>query len=79
MVIKRHDYHEHEFEAVVQSKKRTNCLRLMKTALNNVLLFTLFNVVNNIFEPESGLTIPNNIADNIGQYRLHNIVQFCFH
>ena len=36
----------------VHSKKRTTCSGLMKTALNNVVLPTLFNVVNNIVEPE---------------------------
>ena len=40
---------------VVHSKKRTTCSGLMKTALNNVLLTTLFKVVNNteqVNEPE---------------------------
>ena len=32
----------------VPSQKRTTCSGLMKTALNNVVLPTLFNVVNNI-------------------------------
>ena len=32
----------------LHSKKRTTCPGLMKTALNNVLLPTLFKVVNNI-------------------------------
>ena len=32
---------------VVHSKKRTTCSGLMKTALNNVVLPTLFKVVNN--------------------------------
>ena len=39
----------------VHSKKRTTCSGLMKTALNNVLLPTLFKVVNNteqVDEPE---------------------------
>ena len=35
---------------VVHSKKRTTCSDLMKTALNNVLLPTLFKVVNNIVQ-----------------------------
>ena len=34
----------------VHSKKRTTCSELMKTALNNVVLPTLFNVVNNIVQ-----------------------------
>ena len=32
----------------IHSKKRTTCSSLMKTGLNNVLLPTLFKVVNNI-------------------------------
>ena len=34
----------------VHSKKRTTCSGLMKTGLNNVVLPTLFNVVNNIVQ-----------------------------
>ena len=34
----------------LHSEKRTTCLGLMKTALNNVVLPTLFNVVNNIVQ-----------------------------
>ena len=34
----------------LHSKKRTICSGLMKTALNNVLLPTLFKVVNNIVQ-----------------------------
>ena len=34
----------------VHSKKRTTCSGLMKTALNNVLLPTLFKAVNNIVQ-----------------------------
>ena len=40
---------------VVHSKKRTTCSGLMKTALNNVVLPTLFKAVNNteqVGEPE---------------------------
>ena len=40
---------------MIHNKKCTTCSGLMKTALNNVLLPTLFNVVNNIvqiLEPE---------------------------
>ena len=40
---------------ILHSKKRTTCSGLMKTALNNVLLPTLFKVVNNteqVDEPE---------------------------
>ena len=49
------------------------------------MLPTLFNVVNNaeqVAEPESslqlGVTMPNNIVDNIEQYGQDNIVQSCF-
>ena len=49
------------------------------------MLPTLFNVVNNteqVVEPESslqsGVTMLNNIVDNIEQYGQHNIVQSCF-
>ena len=41
--------------AYIHSKKRTTCSGLMKTALNNVVLPTLFKVVNNteqVDEPE---------------------------
>ena len=72
--------------AWVHSKKRTTCSGLMKTALNNVVLPTLFNVVNNIVQhcwawisPQSGVTMLNNIVDNIEQCGQHNIVQGCFH
>ena len=34
----------------LHGKKRTSCSGLMKTALNNVVLLTLFNVVNNIVQ-----------------------------
>ena len=34
----------------LHSKKRTTCSGLMETALNNVVLPTLFNVVNNIVQ-----------------------------
>ena len=34
----------------IHSKKRTTCSGLMKTALNNLLLPTLFKVVNNIVQ-----------------------------
>ena len=49
------------------------------------MLPTLFNVLNitkQVFEPESspqsGVTILNNIVDNIKKYGQHNIVQSCF-
>ena len=57
----------------------------MKTALNNIALPTLFDVVNNIVQhcqacisPQSGVTILNNIIDNIEQCGQHNIVRCCF-
>jgi hypothetical protein len=40
----------------------------MKTGLNNVLLPTLFTVVNNIVTPDSGSTILFNIVDYIKVY-----------
>ena len=58
---------------------------LLKTGLNNVVLPILLIVVNNIeqvVEPESslqsGVTMLNNIVDNIEQCGQHNIVQSCF-
>ena len=49
------------------------------------MLPALFNVVNNteqVVEPEFslqlGVTMLNNIVDNIEQYEQHNIVQSCF-
>ena len=56
-------------------------MKVVKKGLNNVVLPTLFNVVNNteqVFEPESSpqsaVTMLNNIVDNIEQYGQHNIV-----
>ena len=49
------------------------------------MLLTLFNVVNNIEQNvesesarKSGVTMLNNIVDNIEQCGQHNIVQSCF-
>jgi hypothetical protein len=39
----------------------------------------LSTILNNIVEPESGVTILFNIADNCEQCGPHNIVQSCFH
>ena len=55
---------------------------LMKTGLNNVLLPTLFTVVNNIEQyivvtPDSGSTILFNIVDKCEQRGQQNIVQSC--
>jgi hypothetical protein len=44
------------------------------SGLNNVVRPTLFTLVNNIVEPESGVTILFNIVDNCEQCRPHNIV-----
>ena len=59
---------------------------MLKTGLNNVVLHTLFNVVNNteqVVEPRSslqlGVTVQNNIVDNIEQYGQHNIVHSAPH
>ena len=58
----------------------------MKTALNNVLLPTLFKVVNNVvrhcyasLQASLGLTMLNNIVDNIEQCCRQNIVLVCYH
>jgi hypothetical protein len=53
---------------------------LLKTGLNNVLLPTLFTVVNNIeiVTPDSGSTILFNIVDKCEQRGQQNIVQVCF-
>ena len=67
-------------------QKRTTCSGRMKTGLNNVLLPTLFNVVNNIvqhcytwLQDNSGSTLLNNIVDHIEQCWQQNIIQDCFH
>ena len=51
---------------------------LLKSGLNSVVLPTLFNVVNNIEQvvepesnPQSGVTMLNNIVDNIEQCGQH--------
>ncbi len=66
-------------------QKIITCSRLLKTGCNNVVLPTLFIVVNNIVQhcwawisPRSGVTMLNNIVDNYEQYRQHNIVASCF-
>ena len=58
---------------------------LSKTGLNNVLLPTLFNVVNNIVQHcytrlQAGFRLKNlfSIVDNIEQCGQHNIVESCF-
>ena len=64
------------------AKQRTTCFGLMKTALNNVFLPTLFiNVVNNIVEPETASdqvqqcwTIYFTTLDNVGSKTLFNAV-----
>ena len=60
-------------------KRRARCL----TGLNNVLLPTLFTLVNNIeqyciVEHESGVTILFNIVGNCEQCGQQSIVQSCF-
>ena len=35
---------------IIHNKRHTTCLGLLKTALKNVVLRTLFNVVNNIVQ-----------------------------
>ena len=58
---------------------------LLKTGLNNAVLPILLIVVNNIEQvvepessPQSGVTMLNNIVNNIEQCGQHNIVQSCF-
>ena len=71
----------------LHSKKRTTCSGLMKTGFNNVVLPTLFKVVDKteqVDEPEltckiSGVTMLNNIVNNLEQCGQQNIVQCCFH
>ena len=41
---------KHKTFTRIHSKNRTTCSGLLETALNNVLLPTLFNGVNNIFQ-----------------------------
>ena len=68
--------------SVLYTRKNYDLLKVVENRLNNVALPTLFNVVNNteqIVEPESslqpiGITILNNIVDNIEQYGQRNIV-----
>ncbi len=62
------------FKYFLHGKKLSTCSGLMKTRLKNVVLPTLFTV-NNIAEPESGVTMLNNI-EQCGQ---QNIVYSCFH
>jgi hypothetical protein len=63
------------FTRVHSKKRRAGC----STGLNNVLLPILFTLVNNIVEPESGVTILFNIVDNCEQCGQQSIVQSCFH
>ena len=71
-----------EVHKQLHSKKQTTCSGLMKTGLNNVVLPTLFKVVN-ILNKLMSLNYPaircNNIVDNLEQCGLQNIVQSCFH
>ena len=66
--------------------KIITCSRLIKIGCNNVVLPTLFIVVNNIIQhcwarisPQSGVTMLNNIVDNYEQCRQRNIVASCFY
>ena len=69
-------------------QNRTICSGLIKKALNNVLLPTLFKVFVNKnvqhcytwLQANSGSTLlVNNVVDNIEQCWQQNIVQCCFH
>ena len=58
------------FSHVVEysSKSYIRFSSLLKTGCNNVMAAILFMVVNNIIvEPESGVTMLNNIVDNFEQ------------
>ena len=74
--------HLHNTKSVFTS---THDMIGLETGLNNFVLPTLFNVVNNIEQvvepessPQSGVTMLNNIVENIEQCGQHNIVQSCF-
>ena len=77
-------YFEEEIRVLNNGYTRKN-YELLKTGLNNVVLPILLIVVNNIEQvvepessPQSGVTMLNNIVDNIEQCGQHNIVQSCF-
>ena len=60
---------------------RVKKCEMLKTGLNNVVLPIFFIVVNKIEQvvepkssPQSGVTMLNNIVDNIEQCGQHNIV-----
>ena len=66
-------------------QKIMSCNRLLKTGWYYVVGATLFLVVNNIeqycwawISPQSSVTMPNNIVDNIEQFCPNNIVASCF-
>ena len=66
-------------------EKNHDLLKVVEKRLNNVVLPTLFNVVSNIQQvtkpessPQSGVSMLNNIVENIKQCGQHNIVQSCF-
>ena len=72
----------------LQNRGHKFCLvrHLVLYLICDVVLPTLFNVVNNteqVVEPESslqsGVTMLNNIVDNLEQCGQQNIVQCCFH
>ena len=66
--------------------KNYELLKLVENRIEQYVVHpTLFDVVNNIEQvvepessPQSGVTILNNIVDNIEQCGQHNIVQSCF-
>ena len=60
--------------SITTRRKIMSCNRLLKTGCNNIVGATLFLVVNNIeqycwawISPQSGVTMPSNIVDNIEQ------------
>ena len=65
--------------------KNHEFLKVVENRIEQCLLPTFFNVVNNIDQvvepesnPQSGVTMLNNIVDNIEQCGQHNIAQSCF-
>ena len=64
---------------ICTEQKVVPCSRLIETELNNVVLLTLFIVVNNIVQLESGVAMSNNIFNNCQQCGQQNIVQSYFY
>ena len=50
-----------------------------KNKIQCCVAHVVHSILNNIVDPESCVTMLNNIVDNIEQCGQHNIVQGCFH